>query len=164
MDLSHYSREELFVSAIKSELESREIYSRLSESVKNAFLKDRLAFLASEEEKHRSFLEGAFRREFPEKELIVPEKTPVPLPVIRIPDEMVPLSEVLESAMNAELAAQEFYNSFATQFPNGTDMRKTLEFFATMEMGHYRLLEIERDNMQRFEAYDAYWPMMHIGS
>ena len=164
MDLSNFSREELFVSAIKSELDSREIYSPLSESVKNAFLKDRLTFLASEEEKHKAFLEGAFKREFPGKELVLPEKTPVPLPEIRIPDELVPLSEVLESAMNAELAAQEFYNSFATHFPDGTDMRKTLEFFATMEMGHYRLLEMEKDNMQRFESYDAYWPMMHIGS
>ena len=164
MDLTQFSREELFVSAIKSELESHEIYSRLSESVKNAFLKDRLTFLASEEEKHRGLLEGAFKREFPEKELLLPEKTPVPLPEIRIPDELVPLSEVLESAMSAELASQEFYNSFATQFPDDTDMRKTLELFATMEMGHYRLLEIERDNMQRFESYDAYWPMMHMGS
>jgi rubrerythrin len=164
MDLSHFSREELFLSAIKSELDSREVYSRLSESVKNAFLKGRLTFLASEEEKHKVFLEDAFRREFPGKELVLPEKTPVPLPEIRIPDELVPLSEVLESAMNAELAAQEFYNSFATQFPDGTDMRKTLEFFATMEMGHYRLLEMERDNIERFESYDAYWPMMHIGS
>jgi rubrerythrin len=43
-------------------------------------------------------------------------------------------------------------------------MRKTLEFFATMEMGHYRILEMERDNMKRFESYDTYWPMMHLGS
>jgi hypothetical protein len=43
-------------------------------------------------------------------------------------------------------------------------MRKTLELFATMELGHYRLLEIERENMKRFESYDASWPMMHIGS
>lgn len=164
MDLAQFSKEELFISAIKSEVESCEIYSRLSESVKNAFLKDRLTFLASEEGKHRAFLEGAFKREFPGKELILPEKTPLPLPEIRIPDEMVPLSEVLESAMNAELASQEFYNSFAAQFPDDTDMRKTLELFATMEMGHYRLLEMERDNMQRFESYDAYWPMMHTGS
>jgi len=164
MDLTKFSRKELFASAVKSEIDSRDIYSRLSESVMNNFLKDRLAFLASEEEKHRSFLEGAFHREFPGNELTLPEKTPVPLPEIRIPDEMVPVSEVLESAMNAELASQEFYNSFAAEFPDGTDMRKTLELFATMEMGHYRLLEMEKDNMKRFESYDAYWPMMHIGS
>jgi len=164
MDLMQFSKEELFASAIKSEVESREIYSRLSEAVKNAFLKDRLAFLASEEEKHRAFLQSAFEREFPGRELILPEKTPVPLPEIRIPDETVPLSEVLESAMNAELASQEFYNSFATQFPENGHMRKTLEFFATMEQGHYKLLEMERENIERFEAYDAYWPMMHIGS
>lgn len=164
MDLTAFSIEELFGSAIKSEIDSRELYSHLSERVQNAFLKDRLAFLASEEDKHRSFLAGAFQKEFPGKELIVPQNTPVPLPEIGVPDEMIPVSEVMESAMNGELASQEFYNSFAVQFPEGTDMRRTLEFFATMEMGHYRLLEMERDNMKRFESYDVYWPMMHIGS
>jgi rubrerythrin len=164
MDLTRFSKEELFASAIKSEVESRELYSGLAETVKNAFLKDRLRFLASEEEKHRAFLEGAFERDFPGRELILPEKTPVPLPEMRIPDEMAPLSEVLESAMGAELASQEFYSSFAAEFPEGTDMRKTLEFFATMEMGHYRILEMERDNMKRFESYDMYWPMIHVGS
>jgi len=164
MDLTQFSKEELFASAIKSEVESREVYSGLAEKVKNAFLKDRLSFLASEEEKHRAFLEGAFQREFPGRELVLPQKTPVPLPEVRISDEMAPLSEVLESAMGAELASQEFYNSFAAEFPEGTDMRKTLELFATMEMGHYRILEMERDNMKRFESYDAYWPMIHVGS
>jgi rubrerythrin len=164
MDLTRFSKEELFVSAIKSEVESREVYSKLAERVKNAFLKDRLRFLASEEEKHRIFLEGAFNKEFPDKELILPEKTPVPLPEIKISDEMAPLSEVFESAMDAELASQEFYSSFAAGFPEDTDMRKTLELFAVMEMGHYRILEIERDNMKRFESYDAYWPMIHVGS
>jgi rubrerythrin len=163
MDLARFSKEELFLSAIKSEVDSREVYSRLSDSVRNAFLKDRLTFLASEEEKHRVFLEDAFKREFSGKGIALPEKTPVPLPEMRIPDESVPVSEVLKSAMNAELAAQDFYNSFAAQFPADSDMRKVLEFFATMEMGHYKLLEIERENMQRFESYDTYWPMMHIG-
>jgi rubrerythrin len=164
MDLTQFNKEELFVTAIKSEVESREVYSKLAEKVKNAFLKDRLRFLASEEEKHKVFLEGAFEREFPGRELILPEETPVPLPKIRIPDEMVPLSEILESAMGAELASQEFYSSFEAEFPEGTDMRKTLELFATMEMGHYRILEMERDAMKRFESYDTYWPMMHVGS
>jgi rubrerythrin len=164
MDLTRFSKEELFFSAIKSEVESREVYSGLAEKVKNAFLKDRLRFLASEEEKHRIFLKGAFEREFPGRELILPEEIPVPLPEMKIPDEMVPLSDVLESAMRAELASQEFYSSFAAEFPEGTDMKKTLEFFAAMEMGHYRILEMERDNMKRFESYDAYWPMMHVGS
>jgi rubrerythrin len=164
MDLARFSKEELFLSAIKSEVDSHEVYSMLSDSVRNAFLKDRLAFLASEEDKHRAFLEDAFKREFSGKGIVLPEKTPVPLPEIRIPYESVPVSEVLESAMNAELAAQDFYNSFAAQFPADSDMRKVLEFFATMEMGHYKLLEIERENMQRFESYDTYWPMVHIGS
>jgi hypothetical protein len=32
-----------------------------------------------------------------------------------------------------------------------------------MEMGHYKLLEIEKDNSLKFESYEDSWPMMHVG-
>jgi hypothetical protein len=32
-----------------------------------------------------------------------------------------------------------------------------------MELGHYKLLEVEKESMERFEEADVYWPMMHIG-
>lgn len=163
MDLSKYSIMELFLSALRSEINSREVYSKLASEVKNAFLKDKLKFLATEEEKHRIFLEEAFHENFPGKDIVLPERTPVPLPEIKKPDENVLVSEVLMSAMEAEKAAHDFYNSFANRFAADSDMKKTLEYFAAMEMGHYKLLEIEKENMLRFESYDQYWPMMHVG-
>ena len=163
MDLNKYSKMDLFLSALKSEVNSREVYLKLANGVKNAFLKDKLKFLASEEEKHRIILEEGFRDNFPDMDIVIPERTPVPLPEIRIPEENVLVSEVLESAMEAEKAAYDFYNSFADRFAADSDMKKTLQYLAIMEMGHYKLLEMEKKNMKRFESYDQYWPMMHVG-
>lgn len=164
MDLSSYSLEDVILSALKSEVDSQTIYSIIAEGVKNAFLKEKMRFLAEEENKHRGFLETLYKRHFPDKEIELPTKSPVPLPEIQFDDELVNLSEVLESAMEAEKAARDFYNEFSKLITNDPETRKTLEYFATMEWGHYKLLEIERENSLNFESYDEYWPMMHIGA
>ena len=164
MDLITFNDEELFLTAIRAEVDSNKVYSKLADGVKNAFLKNKLRFLADEEEKHQQYLEKAFSDRFPGKEIELPEKTIVPLPEPKIPKERVPVSEVIQSAMNAELAAQEFYKSFAARFDNLPELKKTLEYFATMEQGHYKILEIEKQNIEKFEDYDDYWPMMHMGT
>jgi rubrerythrin len=164
MDLITYNEEELFFTAIRAEVDSNNVYAQLAAGVKNAFLKDKLRFLAGEEEKHKQYLEKAYGDRFPGKEIELPDKTIVPLPELKIPDERVPISEVIESAMNAELAAQEFYTAFATRFEDVPELKKTLEYFATMEQGHYKILEIEKQNIEKFEMYDDYWPMMHMGT
>ncbi len=42
--------------------------------------------------------------------------------------------------------------------------KNTLEYFANMELGHFKILEIEKENVEKFEEYDDYWPMMHVGT
>ncbi len=163
MDLTKFTREELILTALKSEVEAKKIYSILAEMVKNAFLKERLNFLAAEEEKHRQFFEELYKKEFPGKEISLPEKTPVPLPEMIITKETVPLTEVLEMAMRAEMAAYEFYNSLADLYKEEAGTENMLRYIASMEMGHYRLLEIERQQAQRFEDFDIAWSMIHIG-
>ena len=64
--------------------------------------------------------------------------------------------------MNAEMAARDFYISFAARLDD-TELKKTLEYFALMEEGHYELLKVEKENSLKFEEYDEYWPMMHVG-
>ena len=163
MDLSKYSVEDLLLSALKSEVDSKEVYLKLAESVKNFFLKDRLKFLAGEEEKHRIFLESLFKKSLPGKDIKLPEKTPVPLPEIKIADETLPISEILLNAMDAEKAAQDFYSSLSERFKEETEVKKILQYFASMEMGHYKILEVERNNALEFEQFDQIWPMMHAG-
>lgn len=164
MDLRTFSEEELFLSAIRSEVDAKDVYSKLADGIKNAFLKDKLKFLAGEEEKHQRYLENVYGTRFAGKEIELPEKSFVPLPEIQFQNESVPVSEVIDSAMKAELAAQDFYNSFADSFEDDSEIKKILEFFATMELGHYKLLEIEKENIKKFEEYDDYWPMMHMGT
>jgi rubrerythrin len=163
MDLSQFSEETLLLAALRSEIDSNELYQQVANRVRNALLKDRLKFLAAEEEKHREIVEGVYREKFPKKELEVPDTTPVPLPEIAISDEMMPISEVFSMAMNAETAAYEFYTELAKLYTDNARLKKTIEYVASMEMGHYRLLEIERDNMERFEDFDVYLPMVHAG-
>ncbi len=163
MDLSGFRLEDLLLSALKSEVDSKEVYSKLAERVKNFFLKGRLKFLAQEEERHRIFFEALFAKTFPKKDIVVPEKTPVPLPELKISTENVPISEVMESAMEAELAAHDFYVSLADRLAEDSEIKKTLLYIANMEMGHYKLLENEKENALEFEDFDQVWPMMHAG-
>jgi rubrerythrin len=163
MNLDSFKLEDLFLSAIKSEVDSNKVYSTLAKKIKNGLIQDKLEFLAKEEEKHKKFLEDSYLNHFPNKKITLPKETPVPLPEIKIPNENIPISKVLNNAMEAEMAAYEFYKSFADRFEDGTKLNHTLRYFSDMELGHYKLLEIEKESMERFEEADVYWPMMHIG-
>ena len=161
-NLSVYSTKDLLLTSIKSEIDSRSAYLKIKASVKNAVLKDKMDFLAKEEEKHRVYFEEFFKKKFPDALLEIPNNSPVPLPEIKISEPIV-LSEVLQQAMNAEMAARDFYIAFSERFVDEKEIYNMLNYIADMEMGHFRLLEIEKDNSERFESYDDSWPMMHAG-
>ena len=165
MDLTNYSLENLFLAAIKSEMDSREVYSGIAGRVNNAFLKEKMQYLAAEEDKHREYVSGLWKKQFPGKNIAVPDASPVPMPEVNIDSQNMPLSEVIEQAMEAETAAHDFYMGLASRFLNEEDdaIKRTLEYFARMEKGHYSLLQMERDNLLNFEDYDQYFPMMHVG-
>jgi rubrerythrin len=163
MDLDKYSTEELILTALKAEVEAKEVYTTLAGGVENAYLKGRLEFLAGEEEKHRAFLDGLYRREHPGKEPALPEASPVPMPNLTIPTERVPISGIFNQGMAAEKAAAQFYASMAERWAEGSETRDMLMYFSKMEMGHYRLLETERDTAAEFEEFDQVWPLMHAG-
>ena len=162
MDLSKFDLEELLLAAIKSEVESNKLYAKMAKRTKNGLLKDKLEFLANEEEKHKNFIEEVCLNHFPDKEIVLPEKTPVPLPEV-VFSEDTPMSKLLSQAMNAEQAASKFYKSLAGRFEEGTKFYNTLIYFSDMEVGHYKILETEKESMERFEEGDVYWPMVHVG-
>jgi rubrerythrin len=163
MDLSRYSMEELILTALRSEIEAKEFYTKLSGIVENSFLKDRLMFLAGEEDKHRAFFEATFKGRFPGKEMRVPKDSPVPLPKLTIESESMPASEVFYGAMQAEKAASEFYRGIAEKMTEGSEEIRTLLYIANMEMGHYYILDNEREGAVRGEDFDVYWEMEHAG-
>ena len=161
MDLNSYSLEDLLLAAIKSEVDTKRIYEELSKKFKNAFLKDKLKFLSEEEEKHRAFIHYVYRKNFKDKEPILPKKNIVPLPRINSEGSA---STIFQSAMDAELAAADFYNSLSEKFATAPEIKKTLQYLAVMEKGHYKLLEGEKDIIDRYEDFDTIWPMTHIGA
>jgi len=164
MDLSIYSVEDLILTARKSESEAQQAYAGLASGVKNFALKERLNFLAGEEGKHGEFFEQLYQKQYPQKEMVLPQgASPVPLPEISIDTENLPLSQILEGAMQAETAAREFYLGLADRFEGHPEIQRMLQYIASMELGHYKILEIEAENARKFENYDSEWPMMHVG-
>ncbi len=163
MKLKNYALADLLLAAVKSEIGSRTVYSRVAQRVRNAFLKERLEFLAMEEKKHQIALEGLFSQRFPGQVLRVPEKPVVPLPEIRFQDEMVPLSKIIAQAMKAEKASHDFYLQMADLFAGDTESKNLLLYFSMMEMGHYKLLDLELSSMQRLEEYGEEQELIHVG-
>ena len=153
MDTAKYELDELLLVGIKSEIDSEKAYLEVARTVKDPFLKGRLEFLANEESKHREFLEGIFKKTFPKKGLIIPEKSTIPLPEIRLYGETGSMRDVvaiLDDAMKAEKAAYEFYSSLEPRFED-EKMKKTLHYLAVMELDHYNILKMERDSMADVE-------------
>jgi rubrerythrin len=162
MDISMFDLEELLLTAIKSEVDSNKLYSKMAKKTKNGLLKDKLLFLAKEEEKHRMFIEDIYMNHFPENKITLPVKTLVPLPEVIIKED-TPISKLLKEAMAAEQSASDFYKSLASRFEKGSKIHNTLLYFSDMEIGHYKILDVEKESMERFEEADVYWPMVHIG-
>jgi len=163
MKLRKYALADLLLAAVKSEIESQAVYKRVAQRVKNAFLKERLEFLALEEDKHQRALEDLFRQRFPGRALAVPEKPVVPLPEIRFKDEMAPLSEIIIQAMRAERAAHDFYLQLADLFADDPEKKNLLLYFSMMEMGHYKLLDLEKGSLERLEEYGEEQELIHVG-
>jgi rubrerythrin len=163
MDLSTYGLDDLLLTAMKAEAEARDVYRRLAGRVQNAMLKDRLNFLADEEEKHRSYFETAYRKDFPEGDMALPERGVVPLPEVKLDGDVTPLPDVIEQAMAAELAAFDFYVALANRFEGDAETNHMIYYIASMEKGHYALLAAELENARRFDVFTTDWPMVHEG-
>ena len=111
MDLKQYSKKDIILSALKSEIDAEKTYLELAKRVKNVMLADRLKFLAKEEKYHAVFLKDLFKAEFPGEQAKVPEKGVIPLPEIDIENEALPMSDLLEQAKESEEVAATFYSS-----------------------------------------------------
>ena len=69
LKLDAYELADLLTAAVKSEIDSRKLYSDLAGKVRNAMLKDRFEFLAGEERKHEDLLRKMFGDLFPGKKI-----------------------------------------------------------------------------------------------
>lgn len=163
MDLKIYNLEDLILTALKAEDESKSIYSKLAGKVDNYLLKERFIFLANEESKHYQIFEKIYEQDFPNKTIKLPKENPVPLPQINLSNENIPISQILQDAMNAEINAHDFYLGIADRYNNKPQIKNMLLYIAKMELGHYRLIEIEKENAEKFEGFNIEFPLMHVG-
>ncbi len=165
IDITGISFGKLLGAAAKAEENSREVYDFLAKNAKTFVTADRFKFLAGEEQKHEEYVRGIYAKTFGGKELNVPDDTPLPIPFIIFGEESDE-SELIEQAMEAELAAKEVYESMAKlagDEGHEEEIVRTLEYLAGMEQNHYNLLESELDRAKNFEEFDEYFPGMHIG-
>lgn len=153
--------------AIKSEIEAAQLYARMAAQVRNTSLASKLAFLRQEEEKHREMLESLYTRRFPDIELQLPVRSPVPqIQSTDLDDMTVP--ELFQLAMQAEQTAADFYSREADR-SNDHAGRTMLRYLSNVERGHYHLLHTEYELVSRFPSYydaDEFHfgdEMMHIG-
>lgn len=146
--------------ALRSEIDSKDIYERASNMTKNALLKEKFNFLASEEAKHRIMIENIIKMKFPNEEINIPESTEVPLPKVSV-TEKDPISKLLTQAMNAEMETSRFYANIAKQLDE--ENASLMQYLSSIEMSHYYFLQAERDLALKFENYDQYFEMMHVG-
>ncbi|MBU2512788.1 Rubrerythrin [bacterium] len=177
MDLKKYTKKEIILTALKSEIDAEKAYLELAKRVKNFLLADRLKFLAQEEKKHAVFLKELFKGEFPGEQPKVPDESVIVLPEINIKDESISMSELLEQAKAAEDAAATYYSSMISFFseedqdqPVDENTRQRLEnvrdhllYLATMEVGHSRMLETEAEHAREKEHQNMEWDMIHVG-
>jgi len=163
IDLTKFALADLLLAAVKSEISSQEIYTRLALRVQNAFLQERMNFLALEEKKHQQALENIFRQRFPGRDIVVPDQPVVPLPEIHFGDELIPLSQIIAQAMKAEQAAHDFYLQLAEHFGDNLEKKNLLLYFSMMEMGHYKLLDLEKSSLERLEEFGQEQEMIHVG-
>ncbi|MEO0278961.1 MAG: Rubrerythrin, partial [candidate division WOR-3 bacterium] len=61
-----------------------------------------------------------------------------------------------------EKQASEFYKSLIEKFQDA-EVKRTLEYISTVEMSHYKILEVERDYAKKYEDYEDEWPLFHVG-
>ncbi|MEA1993735.1 MAG: ferritin family protein [Euryarchaeota archaeon] len=138
---------EILGTAVQSELDSKEIYKNMALKTENYVLKDKMNFLAGEEEKHKELLEMLFEKLYPDEEIPTPEKSLVP----KIDVDASELPELLEKAMEMEKAEERFYTDLAEKTEERE--RDLLLYLAEIEKGHHALLEAEHNMIMQYPDY-----------
>ena len=145
---------EIFSIAVRSELDSKKIYEKMAEKTSNFVLKDKLRFLAKEEEKHRKMLENKL---YPDEDLKISEKSLVS----KINIESAEIPELLEKARGSERIEEKFYRDLAEK----SEYKNILLYLADVEKGHHAILEAEHNMVMQYpDYYNKSWDtdMIHL--
>ena len=137
--------------AVRAEIDSNRVYTKLSNRLKNSLLKEKFQILAFEENKHKDVLENFFNSLYHGEKLQVPDCVDVRLlPSVQVRPSSS-LVEILYQAMAAEKSAQSFYASLAKRVR--PPKKKVVEYLSQVERSHFLMLQSEYSLALEFEDY-----------
>jgi len=151
LDIATASVKDLMGYALRSEMDSNEAYSKLSDRVSNPLLKEKFRWLAFEENSHKEILTKLHKALFPNQSVDIPDK---PSEELFKSIDVAPSSSLLDillQAMESEKAAEDFYARLADRVENGK--KRLLQYLSKVEHSHYMMLKTEYDAVQDFEDY-----------
>ena len=151
LDIANASVKDLMGYALRSEMDSNEAYSKLSDRVSNPLLKEKFRWLAFEENSHKEILTKLHKALFPNQSVDIPDK---PSEELFKSIDVAPSSSLLDillQAMESEKAAEDFYARLADRVENGK--KRLLQYLSKVEHSHYMMLKTEYDAVQDFEDY-----------
>lgn len=135
--------------AIAQEVIAYKRYQLFALRVKNPLVKEKFHSLAREEKSHREMLYKMLQHYTGE------EKPPLSRKAPRLNKEVEvnrPLHEILQDAIEKERDAQKFYAEAARRATDPTGKR-LLEYLATFEEGHERVLQVEYDSIAKYPQW-----------
>jgi rubrerythrin len=147
--------QELLKQAVKSEIDGQRFYKYLAEKAENEEAKRKLENLAKDEVRHEKALRKIYKEIYGEKLVQIPEKgVGVLSKFFENPEGREDMSEIqyIDMAIEAELAATQYYKSEAKKAPT-EEFRKIYEGMAGEEYSHFELLQAEKDAL----SGNYYW-------
>jgi len=142
---------EVYPVAIRAEMDAARIYRDLQGLVRNEALKQKLDFLAKEEDRHKAILERVFRDHYPERKLIVPAESKRPKKIATL-DEAAAVLDLFKLAMQKEKEAEDYYKDAKAKVDDAQSKR-ILEYLRRVERSHYFMLKSEIDLLDKFPDY-----------
>jgi rubrerythrin len=137
--------------AVRSEIDAAAFYTRLQGLVKNILLGQKLKFLALEEKHHQTILERLLAQRYLGQPTDVPASALMPPIGVSLPaDPTVP--ELFEAALQAEKAAEAYYNDAAERVEDEAG-RRVLAYLGRVERSHQAMLNSEIDLIRKFPDY-----------
>lgn len=155
MRIEDLSIEDILSMAIRAEIQARGFYNSLSEKISNAEVKKKVQSLAGDEARHQKIMEDLYRTHLKKepRDILSREVPDIirAISALRI-DDKTQVMQVLDMAIDAEIAAARFYHqgSLLTSDPTA---RRIFEELEREEDGHFNYLVSEKSAL----SGDLYW-------
>lgn len=148
--MSELTVKEALEIAIKSETRAKELYEKIYENVTNLMMRDKLKFLASEEQRHHDLLTGVYTEQIG-GEPTEPDPNLLPKMQIDVDFERAELTDLWQAAMQAEEVSAEHYEMLTGRVSGRA--RVMFNYLANVERSHYYLLKSEYDVLAEIDEY-----------